>query len=78
MSATRCESCTMPIESGPYCPHCSDGEGRLHPFDEIFARFEQWTRGREPGLGDEEVRRKVLAFMAGTPAWRDHPAVRGA
>lgn len=76
MSTTQCQSCTMPIESGSYCQHCADDSGALHPFEETFERFRQWTLREEPGLSPEEVHTKVLAFMAGVPAWKDHPRVR--
>jgi len=76
VSDQQCESCTMPIEAGPYCPHCADESGRLHAFEEVFERFQQWTRRNESGLDEGEVRKKVFAFMARTPAWRDHPEVR--
>jgi len=72
----QCQSCTMPIESGSYCQHCADESGSLHPFEEVFQRFEQWTRRNEAGLDDQQVRRKVFAFMSRTPAWKDHPEVR--
>ena len=73
---TSCESCTMPIESGPYCVHCASSSGQLRSFEEIFERFRQWSKSREPELEGEALRRKVLDFMASVPAWRDHPEVR--
>lgn len=76
MSQTQCESCSMPIESGPYCEHCASPEGVLIDFDECVARFLQWTAKHEPDLGPDEARRRTLAFMASMPAWRDHPEVR--
>ncbi|MEZ5977631.1 MAG: hypothetical protein R3F34_05365 [Planctomycetota bacterium] len=75
MTELRCESCTMPIESGHYCRHCADEGGALRSFEETFERFRQWTAKREPGLTEEESRARVLAFMASVPAWRDHPEV---
>lgn len=73
---TSCQSCSMPIESGPYCPHCSGPNGQLIGFDECVERFGQWTRRQEPTLPADEVRRRTLAFMATMPAWKDHPEVR--
>ncbi|MEQ8765946.1 MAG: hypothetical protein RL885_18655 [Planctomycetota bacterium] len=72
---TRCESCSMTIESGSYCQYCADDSGCLHPFEEVFERFLQWTRRQEPDLAEDEARRKTLAFMATRPAWASHPAV---
>ncbi len=74
---TRCESCSMTIESGPYCQYCTDHNGSLHPFEETVERFKQLTRREEPALGEEEVLKKVLGHMATMPAWRDHPGVIG-
>ncbi len=76
MSATRCESCTMGIETGPYCHHCVDASGALRPFAETFERFRQWMRREEPALGADEVDARVRAFMGKAPAWRDHPDLR--
>jgi hypothetical protein len=65
----------MPIESGPYCQYCADDNGHLYPFEETFERFKQWTRREEPGIEAEALDRKVLDYMAGMPAWKDHPKV---
>jgi hypothetical protein len=78
MSTMRCESCTLPIETGPYCRYCTDDAGALRSFDETFERFRQWTTRNEPGLSVEETRAKVFAFMAGVPAWKSHPRVLAA
>lgn len=71
----QCESCSMTIESGQYCQYCADESGHLHPFEEVFERFLQWTRRQEPGLSEEEAREKTRAFMATRPAWSGHPSV---
>lgn len=70
-----CQSCSMTIESGAYCEHCSDGSGNLIPFDECFERFMQWTARRQPDLPRAEAEKKTLAYMATMPAWKNHPAV---
>ena len=53
----RCSSCTMPIESGTLCEHCSDDQGDLRPFEELFERMVQWTlknhAGRDARRGGE-------------------------
>lgn len=66
---TRCDSCSMPIESGTLCQYCADEAGELHPFEETFERFIQWARRQEPGLTREEAEAKTEQFMAGMPAW---------
>ncbi|MCA8971758.1 MAG: hypothetical protein KDC95_18355 [Planctomycetes bacterium] len=71
-----CQSCSMTIESGPYCEHCTSSDGTLRDFDEVFERFQQWTRRHEPGKSKEEVAKSTLAFMRTMPAWKDHPGVR--
>ncbi len=42
----RCESCGMPIEAGPYCPHCVDERGQLQDFATRFARMVAWQERR--------------------------------
>ena len=73
MHETACQSCTMPIESGTLCTHCSDDQGALRPFDELFARMVQWTLRNKPGTPRDVAEQETLAFMAERPAWRDHP-----
>ena len=43
-----CESCGMPIETGRYCAHCTDADGRLQPFEERFERMVAWQARRTP------------------------------
>ncbi len=69
----RCESCSMPIESGPYCQHCTDAEGKLQPFTERFERMVEWQARREPDASREQLERRTLEFMASMPAWKDDP-----
>jgi hypothetical protein len=71
-----CESCSMPIESGPYCQHCVDATGALQPFEERFERMIAWQQRKQPGASRAELERDTLAFMAKMPAWKDHPRVR--
>ena len=70
---TNCLSCTMPIESGTLCPHCSNEAGELRPFGELFERMVQWTLTNEAELDRAEAERRTLAFMGERPAWKDHP-----
>jgi hypothetical protein len=41
MHEHHCESCGMPIESGPYGQYCVDDHGKLQAFDERFERMVQ-------------------------------------
>ncbi len=75
---TTCESCSMPIETGPYCQHCVDAQGKLQPFDERFERMIAWQARRTPDRSRSELESATLAFMAKMPAWKDHPRVRAA
>ena len=80
MSETNCQSCSMTIESGDYCEHCTADDGALIGFEECVERFSQWARRREPELDAAAARAKTLDFMASMPAWREHPdllAARG-
>ncbi|MFN8075382.1 MAG: hypothetical protein U0Q15_08195 [Kineosporiaceae bacterium] len=72
-----CESCGMPIETGRYCPHCTDADGALQPFEARFERMVAWQERRSPGTPRAELERQTLDYLATMPAWRDHPAVVG-
>ena len=76
MDKTRCESCGMPIESGPYCHYCVDETGKLHPFEERFERMVQWALRHAPGLARAQAEKQTLEYMATMPAWKDHPKVK--
>jgi hypothetical protein len=65
----------MPIESGPYCAHCTDADGRLQPFEERFERMVSWQARRKPDAARAELEADTLAYLATMPAWRDHPRV---
>ncbi len=71
-----CESCSMPIESGRYCAHCTDADGELQDFDTRFAAMVSWQRRRHPLRSIERIEAETREFMAGMPAWRDHPRLR--
>ena len=73
---TKCQSCGMPIESGPYCRHCADDSGNLQAFDERLARMIQWTRRENPSLDPSAAEQQTLRYMATMPAWKDHPGLR--
>lgn len=67
----RCESCGMPVDQGPYCPHCVDENGQLQGFDERLGRLTRYILARSPGLGSDEAGRQARAHMRTMPAWRD-------
>jgi hypothetical protein len=73
-----CESCSMPIETGRYCTHCTDETGQLQSFEERFERMVGWQARKSPNKTREALERETLAFMARMPAWKDHPKVRSA
>jgi hypothetical protein len=75
LPGVSCESCGMPIESGPYCVHCLDAEGRLQPFEERFERMVAWQARRQPEASREQVEAATLDYLATMPAWRAHPRV---
>lgn len=68
-----CQSCSMPIESGPYCAHCVDEHGELQPFDVRFERMVQWMLRGDPSLGRAEAELRTRAHMRMMPAWKSHP-----
>ncbi len=70
---SQCHSCSMPIEAGPLCEHCSSDSGELLPFEECFERFIQWIQRQESGLGRDAAERKTLEFMSNMPAWAGNP-----
>lgn len=73
-----CESCGMPIETGPYCPHCIDEKtGALQAFEERFERMVSWQLRKDPAGSRDAAEKATLAYMAKMPAWKDHPRVRG-
>jgi hypothetical protein len=45
-------------------------------FEERFERMVLWQGRREPGASRAEFEKKTLAYMAGMPAWKDHPRLK--
>lgn len=74
-SEIRCESCSMPIESGPYCEYCTDEHGNLQAFDERFERMVQWVVRQKPDTPRADAEKQTVEFMGTMPAWKDHPAL---
>jgi hypothetical protein len=72
-----CQSCGMPIETGPYCQYCADDQGRLQPFEERLERMTQWTMRNEPKLDRKAAENRARAYMRTMPAWKDHPGLKG-
>lgn len=65
----------MTIESGDFCNYCTDDSGALLGFDETFERFVQFAMRRDSSLDRSAAESNTFAFMAGMPAWREHPRV---
>jgi hypothetical protein len=66
----------MPIETGRYCRYCTDESGALQPFEVRFERMVDWQARRSPCTGRVGLEAATLDYLAGMPAWRDHPTVR--
>jgi hypothetical protein len=69
----RCESCGMPVEPGPYCPHCVDENGELQSLEERLGRLTNYIFERSPSIGRDGAERQARAYMRTMPAWRDRP-----
>jgi hypothetical protein len=74
-SKAACQSCGMPIESGPYCQHCVDETGALQDFETRFERMVGWQQRRDPSASREALESATLDYLATMPAWREHPRV---
>jgi hypothetical protein len=72
----KCESCSMPIESGPYCQYCVDSNGQLQPFEERFGKMVDWQLKRNPTAGRAQAEKDTLAFMSKMPAWKDNAELK--
>lgn len=76
MSKCNCQSCGMPIETGPYCQYCVDADGKLGSFESRLSGMTAFFMGREPSLSQAEAEKRTRAYMATMPAWKDHPALK--
>ena len=76
MSQQHCHSCGMPVAQGPYCQHCADDDGNLHPFEESVRRMSAFWQSTDSSLTAEAAERKTLEYMAKMPAWKDNPTLR--
>lgn len=70
-----CESCGLPIDNGRYCAHCVDEHGQLQGFEMRFERMVQWALREDPSLTRPQAESNTLEYMAGMPAWAQHPRV---
>ncbi len=75
-SMHRCESCSMPIETGRYCQYCVTVTGELQPFNERFDKMVGWQMRQKPGMSRADAEQETLEFMAKMPAWKDHPELK--
>ena len=76
MSQHRCESCGMPVETGPYCQYCVGEDGKLAGFERRLQGMTAFFMGQDPSLDHAEAERRTRAYMATMPAWKDHPALK--
>lgn len=76
MSQHHCESCGMPIETGPYCQYCVDADGKLGSFESRLEGMTAFFMGRDSSLTREVAEQRTRAYMATMPAWKDHPALK--
>jgi hypothetical protein len=72
--STQCESCGMPIETGPYCQYCVDQDGKLQNFSTRFERMVAWQQRRGSSRSQAEI--ETVAYMANLPAWKSHPELQ--
>ncbi len=63
-TAHTCESCSMPIETGRYCPYCVDEKGELQEFEVRFERMIAWQSKKSPGMTRAELELATLAYKA--------------
>ena len=68
----KCESYSMPIDAGIYCPYCVDDNGNLQSFEERFEEMVQWSLKEEPNISREEAENRTRAHMRAMPAWKNH------
>lgn len=71
----NCESCGMPITTGPYCSHCAGPDGVLQDFPERFERMVAWAMRENPTGPRAEAEARTIAYMSTMPAWKNHPEV---
>jgi len=69
----RCESCSMPIETGRFCQYCTDESGALQSFEQRLSRMMTWQAHQSPEANPAELEHATLEFMAKMPAWKDNP-----
>lgn len=78
-----CESCGMPMKeakeygggdvNNKYCVYCSDAEGNLKSFEEIFAGMKQFAIS-SLGVHEEEAEKIAKENMSKMPAWKEQLA----
>jgi hypothetical protein len=78
MSNHQCQSCAMPVETGPYCQYCADSQGNLQSFETRLDAMTSFFMGQDPSLDRVEAEKRTRAYMARMPAWKDHPALKNA
>jgi hypothetical protein len=66
----------MPIETGPYCRHCTDENGNLHSFETRLEGMTAFFMGQDPALGRAEAEQRTRDYLSQMPAWKEHPALK--
>ena len=76
----RCESCSMPMkkkedfgggdENNKYCAYCTDEQGKLKSYDEVFGGMVAFAQ-KTAGMSEEMAKEAVAKNMAQMPAWKD-------
>lgn len=81
-----CISCGMPQAEAErhgvahpdrdYCGYCSQEDGSMKSYAEVFAGFTRFWM-QDQGVSEDEAQMQVRAMMRALPAWRDVPEAQG-
>ncbi len=64
----------MPFITGPvanYCNQCVDEDGKLKPYEEIYAGVVEWIKMWQPGVTDAQAKERATHYLKAMPAWAD-------
>jgi len=81
MNVLHCESCGMPMrrprehgggnEQNPFCIFCTDEDGNLKSFKEIYEGM-VGNFFMPQGMSRKEAEKATADLMSKMPAWKDH------